>query len=654
MGQALRVLNEPSVLLDPALFSDTFDASPEGLALGSQGRILHANPAFASLFGYSSPSEITGMSLADFRMQPELVDCIRLNGTDAARISNGNPLCEFVGRRKDGTSFQVESTCAAFQSAGRKFVVVTVRDISQRERRRMIRDSDRRFRAIFDAAPMGIVQCDLDGRVLEPNPALELLLGYGREELRGMNFRDLVQAEDTDRYARAFKELVDGKRAACELEFRYVGKAGASGWIHLKLSLVRGPDDDPQFAIGIAENITERKRSEQRLREAQKMEVIGRLVGGVAHDFNNLLTGISLYCDLLLAGLQGGSRLRHHAEEIRMAGEQGATLIQQLLAISRQQVVEPRVLCLNQTIAGTRNLLSRLIGENIDLDIQLGDRLGNVKMDPAQVQQILFNLVLNARDAISQSGRITVQTAHCELHPPESAVPKVAIPAVMLAVTDTGCGMSTETRSRLFEPFFTTKTPGRGNGLGLATVYGIVKNSGGTIEVESEPGRGTCFRVILPRIADPPASKPREPRFSPVHGGETVLLAEDNVTVREAARRILSECGYHILEAGNGAEALAVAHRHPSAIHLLVADLVMPGMNGRELGSLLLTERPDLRILYMSGYEPQSPATEQPDEPIVFFRKPFTGAALLDKIRQLLDAKGPENSTKSERKREPS
>jgi len=527
-------------------------------------------------------------------------------------------------------------------------VVLTVRDVSQRERRRMIRDSDRRFRAIFDAAPMGIAQSDLDGRILEPNPALEGMLGYSREELRGMPFHNLIQAEDSDRFSRAFQDLVDGKRDACELEVQSQGKGSASGWIHLKISLVRGPEGEPQFAIQMAEDITERKRAEQRLREAQKMEVIGRLVGGVAHDFNNLLTGILLYCDLLVAGLQSGSRLRHHAEEIRMAGEQGAALIQQLLAISRQQVVEPRVLCLNQTIASTRNLLSRLIGENIDLSIHLEERLGNVKMDPAQVQQILFNLVLNARDAIQENGRITVETSHCELPPPESAVPRVAIPGVMLVVTDTGCGMSAETRSHLFEPFFTTKTPGRGNGLGLATVFSIVKNSGGTIQAESEPGRGSRFSVMLPRIPDPPLSKLPELRYSPATAGETVLLVEDHVTVRKAAQRILSECGYQVLEAGSGAEAISALRHHSGSVHLLVADLVMPGMNGRELGRLLRAERPELRILYMSGYEPQRATHEEPGEPVVFFRKPFTGAALLDKVRQILDTSGPTNSTKSE------
>jgi PAS domain S-box-containing protein len=647
MGQALRVLDGfPPI--EPELFSDMLDASPEGLALTSRGRILHANPALGALFGYADPSELKGRLLSELLMNPGNHDCARLNGTDTARISNGNPLCEFLGRRKDGSSLQAESTCATFRSGGRSFMVVTVRDVSQRERRRMVRDSDRRFRAIFEAAAMGIVQCDLGGKILEANPTLQRMLGYSCDELRGRSLRDLLYPEDRDRHSHAFEKLVDGKCNACDLEVRYLGRNETPGWIRMNISLVCGPEGEPKFAIAMAEDITERKRSEQRLREAQKMEVIGRLVGGVAHDFNNLLTGILLYCDLLVAGSEPGSRLRHHAEEIRIAGEQGAALIQQLLAISRQQVIEPRILCLNQTILSTRNLLSRLIGENIELNVQLQEGLGNVKMDPAQVQQILFNLVLNARDAIADSGQITVKTSCCELQPPKSAIPPIMIPGVMLEVRDTGCGMSEETRSHLFEPFFTTKTPGRGNGLGLATVYSIVKNSGGSIHVDSKPGIGTCFRVMLPRIPNPVPFPGMEPRFSPATARETVLLVEDNTTVRKAAHRILTECGYKVLEAGSGADAISLAQNNLQSVDLLVADLVMPGMSGRELGRVLRAERPELPILYMSGYEPQNPAREESGEPIVFFRKPFTGAALLDKVREILDEKRLTNSMKSE------
>ena len=364
---------------------------------------------------------------------------------------------------------------------------------------------------------------------------------------------------------------MEGKRESYELEARYAGKSSASGWVRLTVSLVRGVDGKPQFAIGMTEDITERKLAEQRLREAQKMEVIGRLVGGVAHDFNNVLTGIMLYCDLLIAGLERGSRHMHHAEEIRMAGQQGGALIQQLLAISRQQVIEPRVLSLNGVILSTRNLLSRLLGEKYELVTRLKRDLGNVKMDPAQVQQILFNLVLNARDAMPEGGAIEVKTGHGRLPATESGI-NAGTPAVFLAVKDSGCGMSAETRSRLFEPFFTTKVNGRGTGLGLATVSNIVKDNHGAIHVESECGAGTNFTVFLPRVMYAETGTV-ESRFSPAAVKETILVLEDNVAIREAVHKILSENGYVVLEAGSGQEALAVARGHAGEIDLLLADV---------------------------------------------------------------------------------
>jgi PAS domain S-box-containing protein len=462
------------------------------------------------------------------------------------------------------------------------------------------------------------------------------MLRYSREELRGMHFRDFTHSEDVQKDLELFQELVDGKRESYELELRYLGKAAATGWVRLTVSLIRGVDRKPQFAIGMTEDITERKRAEQRLREAQKMEVIGRLVGGVAHDFNNLLTGITLYTDLLIAGLPAGSRLLHHAEEIRMAGEQGAALIQQLLAISRQQVVEPRILSLNETIGKTRNLLSRLLGEQFELVTHLDSNLGLVKMDAAQVQQILFNLVLNARDAMAQGGRILVETRNCESCLAESSPSPGALPAVMLIVTDWGCGMNAETQSHLFEPFFTTKASGRGTGLGLATVYNIVKNNGGTIQVESELGRGTQCTVRLPRVGETePAGKVSS--YSPDFGGETILLVEDNVAVRQAANRILAECGYEVLEARSGPEALELSRHHRKPIHLLLADVVMPGVSGREVARQLCLERPEMKVLYMTGYEPESAEPADGRDPVVFFRKPFTGAALLDKLREVLE-----------------
>jgi two-component system, cell cycle sensor histidine kinase and response regulator CckA len=644
MGQPLPILAEPKVGFDPEILEAAFDASGEGMALVEEGRICYANRAFANLLGHQNPCELQGRQLASFR--PHGHPCALINRDDLTRKTPATHLCQFSTEHKDGTLSRIESSCSAFRLQGRDFLVVTVRDVSVRERRRMVRDEDRRFRTIFDAAPMGIVQCDMDGRVLETNPAVQRMLGYSREELRGMHFRDFTHTEDLDKDLQLFQQLVEGRRESYELEVRYLGKAAATGWVRLTVSLIRGVDGRPQFAIGMTEDITERKQAEQRLREAEKMEVVGRLVGGVAHDFNNLLTGITLYCDLLIAGLERGSRLHHHAEEIHLAGEQGAALIQQLLAISRQQVVEPRVLSLNEVIANTRNLLSRLLGEKFELVTRFDSELDQVKIDPAQVQQILFNLVLNARDAMAQGGHILVETSNSCLCRPESA----RVPAVLLAVTDSGCGMTAETQAHLFEPFFTTKANGRGNGLGLATVYNIVKNSGGMIQVESELGRGTQIRIRLPRVSEAPVTWKADSRYSPTCGGETFLLVEDNLAVRGAAKRILSECGYVVLEAGSGPEALAMSRQHKKPIHLLLADVVMPSMSGSEVARQLRSERPELKVLYMSGYEPNRGATGDEPDPVVSFSKPFTGAALLDRLREVLDV-GPSKTSKKSGKR---
>jgi signal transduction histidine kinase/CheY-like chemotaxis protein len=430
--------------------------------------------------------------------------------------------------------------------------------------------------------------------------------------------------------------MVAGKRDWYQNEVRYLRKDGKCGWARRTVSLVRGPDGNPEFVIAMVEDITERKQAEEQLREAHKMEAIGRLVGGVAHDFNNLLTGIMLYCDLLLAGLEHNSRLRHHVDEIRMAGEHGGALIQQLLAVARQQVVEPRVLSLNHVVLGMRNLLSRLIGENIELVTELADDLWSVKMDAAQVQQIILNLVLNARDAMPDGGRVMLRTQNCADLWDMRDQDREVTPCVELTVTDNGCGMDAETRAHLFEPFFTTKQTGRGNGLGLATVHGIVKQDGGTIEVQSEVGQGTCVIIRLPRMqAEFEAPAPVALDTPGLKGHETVLLVEDDLAVRKSARRVLSQCGYSVLQAANGTEALRVSQNHPGNIDALVVDLVMPGMSGQEVARRLQSARPNLRVLYISGYN-QTQRNSHP-ETIVLFRKPFTGSALAQKLRQVLD-----------------
>lgn len=488
-------------------------------------------------------------------------------------------------------------------------------------------DSELRFRAMFEGAAIGIGICSLDGHILEGNPALTKMLGYSCEELASMHARDFHPG-DFQQDEVYLGELMRGARDSFELEKRYLRKDGSYLWGHLTVSMVRDAGGEPAFLIAMLEDTTERKRVAEQLRAAEKMEVIGRLAGGIAHDFNNLLTGILLYCDLLASGLEPGGRLRQHVEEIRMAGEQGAALTQQLLAIARKQVPQPRPILLNEVVSSTENLLRRLIGEQIELVTEASSKLGKVLADQTQLRQVLLNLVLNARDAMPNGGRITIST-HAK------RLPGSGQPAVSLTVEDTGCGMDEATRARLFEPFFTTKKPGHGTGLGLATVQRIVGESGGTIKVESEAGHGTRIEVLLPAMKVVAEVKPAAAR---TRAGETILLVDDHTSARNSMQRVLHHAGYRVLPASSGKRALNVFAENSSEVDLLIADWMMPGMNGRELAEKLRHEKPGLRVLLISGYHDAQGGPEAGS--VALIRKPFAGRALIERIREVLDSKG--------------
>jgi PAS domain S-box-containing protein len=479
---------------------------------------------------------------------------------------------------------------------------------------------------MFEGAAIGISICSLDGRIAEGNPALTRMLGYSHEELAGMHASEFHPG-DFQQDEALLAELMSGARDCFELEKRYLRKDGTYLWGRVTVSMVRDGRGLPAFLIAMLEDTTERKRVAEQLREAEKMEVIGRLAGGIAHDFNNLLTGILLYCDLLAAGLEPKDGRRQQVEEIRMAGEQGAALTQQLLAIARKQVPQPRPILLNEVVASTENLLRRLIGEQIELVTELKPKLGKVLADPAQMRQVLLNLVLNARDAMPQGGRITVSTHARRL-------PTGGQPAVSLWVADNGCGMNEETRARLFEPFFTTKKAGQGTGLGLATVQRIVAESGGAIAVQSESGQGTRIEVLLPAMkAVREKHRPRVRRRT----GETILLVDDHASARSSMQRVLHHAGYRVLQTSSGNRALKLFAERGADVDLLLADWMMPGMSGQELAEQLHWQKPCLKVLLISGYhdghgEPAAAAT-------ALIRKPFTGTVLIERIREVLDTK---------------
>jgi len=391
----------------------------------------------------------------------------------------------------------------------------------------------------------------------------------------------------------------------------------------------------------------ERKGMEEQLLQAQKMEAVGNLAGGVAHDFNNVLTAIMGYSELILDALPEGHPEHNHIEEIRKAGERAAALTRQLLAFSRKQILQPEVLCLNEVVSGMTKMLKRMIPEDVELVAVLDPALDRVKLDPMQMEQVLMNLAVNARDAMPKGGKLTLETANAELDAAYTKIHPEIQPGnyVMLAVSDTGCGMDEEIQARIFEPFFTTKEKSKGTGLGLSTVYGIVKQSGGSIFVYSEPGKGTAFKIYLPRVEEVPGERGPAVEKRPVpalpQGAETVLVAEDDETLRRLIYEILQSSGYAVLEAGRGEEALRLAGEHAGPIHLLITDMVMPGMGGREVAGRLAALRPGTRVLYVSGYTDDAVVRHGVLESgVAFLQKPFVPEALLRKVREVLD--GPE------------
>ncbi len=514
------------------------------------------------------------------------------------------------------------------------------------ERTAALHASEERYRGIVARAE-GIFLADaFSGRLLECNAAFLTMLGYETGDMQGLTLHDVDAAarEDVDRLT---GELVSGK-APTSTERRFRRKDGTV--IQVTLSLSGFVSGDGHTVCGAVRDVTEHRRTEkalrrteEQLRQAHKMDAVGQLAGGIAHDFNNLLTAILGYAEVLSDKLGAGHPLQREAEQIGRAGRTAASLTRQLLAFSRRQVLQPAVLDLNGVVSNVEKMLRRLIGEHIDLVIRLGGDLPRVRVDAGQLEQVLLNLAVNARDAMREGGRLTIETAAIDVADPDDD----EMPAgrcIMLRVSDTGCGMTPEVQAHLFEPFFTTKAPGKGTGLGLSTVYGIVKQSGGAISVETAPGKGATFVIVLPAAAGSEqaagaaaaaASRPVATRR------ETVLLVEDEAQVRELAGIALGRAGFTVIEAQRPDEALALAERHDGPIHLILTDVVMPGMSGRVMVEKLVARRPDARILFMSGYTDDALAPHGVAAgDMAFLHKPFTPRQLADRVREVLDATG--------------
>ena len=507
-----------------------------------------------------------------------------------------------------------------------------------------LRVNERRFRALVEESWDAIALFAADGTIVYGSPATTRLLGYDLSEFVGRNAMEFIHPDDRAGLLLRLEEVTANPRSRLQVAARVQHKNGH--WRHLE-GVLTNLLDDPSVAaiVNNYRDVTDRRILEEQIALSQKMEAIGRLAGGVAHDFNNILTAIGGYADLLLADLPADDTRRHDIEEIHLATERAAALTQQLLAFSRKQVLQPKVISLNALVPGIETMLRRLIGEDILLATVLHPRVGNVRADPGQIEQVIVNLAVNARDAMPQGGRLTIETRNVELDESYVAEHPTVAPGryVLLAVSDTGVGMDEETKSRIFEPFFTTKVRGKGTGLGLATVYGIVQQTGGHIWPYSERHQGTTMRVYLPRVDEPAdAVEQAGERRGPVEnlrGTETILLVEDEPPVRAVTRQLLERNGYTVLEAPDGRRALEIVDgaSNGTRVDLLLTDVIMPGMSGRELANQLKARRPDVRVLFMSGYTDDAVVRHGMLEPgLAYLEKPFRPPALLRKVREVL------------------
>jgi two-component system cell cycle sensor histidine kinase/response regulator CckA len=605
------------------------------------GRRIFNSDAYQKILGYSA-EELKNSSSMD-QTHPDDRERVKAAAAEARRTGIGKNL-EYRIRCKNGTWLVLESTSSVIGDASgvpEKLVIVN-RDITaRRQASEALRLSEVSFRSVIENAPYGIYRAQASGKLLLVNPALQKMLGYeSQAELLQLNLTTDVYVDPLEH--QRVNDLFTNQKDFTDVQVDWKRKDGkpikarCTGWF------VKSAIDGAAYFEVFAEDVTEKWLLERQLRMAQKMEAVGRLSGGIAHDFNNLLGVIIGYSQVLKRTLPPGTPFLEHAEEIEKAGQRAASLTRQLLAFSRQQVLAPAVLNINTLISEMEKMLPRLIGEDIEIVIALDPAIGRVKADHGQLEQVVMNLAVNARDAMPDGGKVIITTTNVVLdeawtrsHPGSKAGD-----FVMLSVADTGTGIDSETLAHIFEPFFTTKERGKGTGLGLATVYGVVKQSGGYVWVESALGKGAAFEIYLPRIEElVSVPEPVAPIVEAFRGAETILLVEDADALRKLTHMLLEQHGYHVLVAANGAAALQLVEQKPERIELLLTDVIMPGLNGRALAGRLELLQPGLKILYMSGYTDDAIMDHGVLESGThLLHKPFSEENLIRKVREVLDA----------------
>jgi len=606
------------------------------ITMDDRGLITGWNRQAEAMFQWTA-AEAVGRTLAELviplpQRDAHVRGLARFLATGQGRMVNRRS--EVIATRRDGLEFPVELTVVPSRQGDGWMFAASVRDITERRRaEEALRESEERHRALVDYTFDGFVITE-NAVVREANRGYAQMFGYAVDEVIGMPVEAFVAPESRAAVAERIRlgeegafAVVGVRKDGSRIALETIAKSYTHGGRRVRLTALR--------------DVTERRQLEEQFRQSQKMEAVGRLAGGVAHDFNNLLTVITSYSQLLLDDLGVADPRRADLEEIRKAASAAATLTRQLLAFSRQQVLDPKVLDLNAVVATAGKMLKRVIGEDIELTTVLDRDLGTIKADPGQLEQVIMNLAVNARDAMPVGGKLTIETANVELDSAYTQEHRVvtAGPYVLLSVSDTGLGMDEATQARIFEPFFTTKEKGKGTGLGLATVYGIVKQSDGFVWVYSELGHGTTFKAYFPRVdGQPDTTGPVEATPASLHGTETVLVAEDAGGVRAVARQVLKRHGYVVLTAADGQTALDLAGEQEGPIHLLVTDVIMPEMSGRQLADRLRELRPSLKVLFVSGYTDDAVVRHGILEPgIAFLQKPFTPESLARKVREVLD-----------------
>jgi two-component system cell cycle sensor histidine kinase/response regulator CckA len=616
------------------------DSAINGMAiLDAGGKYIYVNPAYARMIGNTSREGILGKSWQEVSDARDVAP-VESEAREALQ-QHGKWFGPLTVHHSDGTVVPMEMAITTLPDGG---TICVSRDITERLRAQRARaETETKYRMLVEqvAAISYIAELGINGQWYYVSPQVESMFGYSLEEwLSGSrDWISHIPVEDHPIVRSA--EEASGRGEPFQAEYRVIRKDGKTIWVSDTAVVVRGSDSHPVME-GLIVDITDRKMLENQLLQARKMEAVGRLAGGVAHDFNNLLTIIKGYVEMAMQRCLDRPELHGDIRRIEEAADRAVTLVRQLLAFSRKQVLRPKVLDLNAIVVNLDQLLRRLMGENIEMKTFVSKNVGAIKADPGQIEQVIMNLVVNARDALPNGGRILIETSNADLDSAYARDHNVVRPGpyVLLAVSDTGIGMTADTVAHIFEPFYTTKESGRGTGLGLSTVYGIVKQSGGYVWVYSEPGKGTTFKVYLPRVKDSVQASPAQgtPASAKRMGHETILLVEDEPAVRELTQMVLSGRGYTVIEAPTPEDAERLAGNNGAGVHLLLTDVVMPGISGRELAKRLTGRYPHLRVLYMSGYTYNVIAQNGTlEEGISFLQKPFTPQVLAEKVREALD-----------------